>query len=93
MPFCGAFFTFLLLTKCSKSTFSKKTGYFGTYGIFCLSELGQAVKHVKLKKVCAGLLLWSISTVADLDTHPTQSVSIAFRNVTDKLLRILPRLA
>jgi hypothetical protein len=44
--------------------------------------------HLTIIKNYAG----SISTLANLGPHPTQSVSIAFRNVTDKLLRIFPRL-
>jgi hypothetical protein len=36
------FFTFLLLMRCPKSTFSKKTRYFGTYGAFPTFWLARA---------------------------------------------------
>jgi hypothetical protein len=56
--FLQLYLLFYLLTKCTKSTFSEKTGYFGTYvpfGLFHLLKLEQAC--TSSKKVCAGLLM------------------------------------
>ena len=47
-----AYFTFSLSEKCLKSTFSKKPGYFGTYGAFRSFLLVQACSSShKLKNV------------------------------------------
>jgi hypothetical protein len=56
--FLQLYLLFYLLIKCTKSTFSEKTGYFGTYvlfGLFHLLKLEQAC--TSSKKFCAGLLM------------------------------------
>src|SRR6266852_4111510 len=53
----AVFFQVLYFRKnARKSTFSKKTGYFGTYGAFWPFSLAQA--RTSPKKFCAGLLMW-----------------------------------
>ena len=53
--FCCFFQVLYFWKNAWKSTFGKKTGYFGTYGAFWPFSLAQA--QTSPKKVCAGLLM------------------------------------
>jgi hypothetical protein len=81
--FLQLYLLFYLLTKCTKSTFSEKTGYFGTsvlFGLFHLLKLEQAC--TSSKKFCAGLLMryvWEqvilvVSYISSMSTDGEEAV-------------------